>query len=168
MALLMATASAMAQETNWVGTQQNNAAETVEVKATPPIMMSPRKFRIMLRLTSNIDDPVSYAALHNSRVAIGWRAFSERGAMCGLRDSGTSGIPFYSYRVGPNIAYNLDEYDGSHVTAGINRPAMVVANFDCDMPISRGEEITIQIQFWYRLNGRWEQSDYVFEKSKIQ
>ncbi len=166
--------SASAQVADWQGVRQTTAADAVNIAATPPIFTDADEFRMMFRLTSAGDREVAYAALKaRSGSVVGWQSFSNMGAKCNTTHGRLSNIPVELYggsTMGgrPKATYDLDKNDGTGATAGVNRPAIVIADFKCDRRVARGDEVTVQIELWLRVADEWKQANYVFERKVIE
>ena len=138
-------------------------ADTVTLKATQPTLKSEQSFRIMFRLTSNTGSEVSYAATY-FRGLEGWTAFTQDGDICDVDYRDHKNIPvFYTGDNNPR----LRRYNGSKASAGVQRPAIVTADFECDGFISAGDYVTVQTRWQYRFDGIWKPADYVFENVQI-
>jgi len=174
LAAIVLSNTAEAQVTDWPGVRQSPVADAVMVAATPPIFTDADEFRMMFKLTSSGDREVPYAALRSRGGDIsGWLAFSNMGSKCETTSSKLSNITKELYggsTIGgrPKPTYDLDKNDGSGATAGINRPAIVVADFRCDRPVARGDEVTVQIELWLRVEGGWKEANYVFERKVME
>lgn len=163
LALIFAPTASTSQTTDWNGEGASSAAETVSILATKPTITGDQTFRVVFRLEPLIDTEIPYAVLYTNDGVHGWQAVTSRQRTCvvGRRD-GVSNVPSIS---GTDAnSGSLVRYDGARASMGRSRPVYLVADLECDGTIFDGDEVTLQTEFFFRLNLEWQKANYLFDR----
>lgn len=176
--LILALASvgwpAFAQTLSNGGTPTSNAAAMLKIVASNPVLHpDPGRrmsgFRMLIRATSNTGADVLYVADNQQYIKYlqgdgltGWQAYTGGGVLCMVRSqNGATGLDSINMRY-------AHTYQAGAWSAGPVRPALITADFICDGPVVKGDELTLQIKLFLMDRGTWKAADYVFERLKIQ
>lgn len=156
------------------GKPASPAAAMLKVVASNPVLRADVNtkrpgFRMLIRATSTTGADVLYVADNQDYIKYvqgtgltGWQAYTGSGALCMVRgQDGATGLE------GINIRYSQN-YKPGNWSAGPVRPAMITADFVCDGPVAKGDELTVQMKLFLLDRGAWKAADYVFERIKIQ
>jgi hypothetical protein len=170
--MMLGATPVSAQIERATATPESATAQLVELKMPAPRMipqLGDRGFRIQLRMASSSAGEIAYAAITNASGQVhNWIAYTSRASGCFLLPHYTKNIPIIGLRHPANQREQLDKYDGSDGSAGQNRPALIIADFNCDGPVAKGDAVSIQMQFWLRVDGKWLAANYAYEDITIE
>ena len=174
LAAVLAGTSAFAQISPNGGQPASPAAAMMKVTATNPVLHRDANrdhpgIRMLLRMTSNTGSEVPYGADGEQYIRFaqgygltGWQAYTGGGVLCMVSSqNGATGLDAINIRYPQN-------YKAGNWSAGPVRPAMITADFICDGPVAKGDELSVQLKLFLLDHGTWKAADYVFERIKIQ
>ena len=158
-------------------------AGLLDVKATKAMLMPTSRstlmghhvngtFRVVFRVISNGGDipfvTIGYGGFRSDYV-LDWQALSTGGARCNLVRNSISGVDVYSggtIGASDSVRSLLRQSEAGSV-ASTSRPAIVIADFDCDQPVQVGDDLSVQIKFYALGPGGWRRATYSFDEMTI-
>jgi hypothetical protein len=170
LALTFAAAStiAAAQPVPNKGDPSSAAASRLRVSATKPVLMVPKdkhgKFRMMFRLLAATDSEIPLAIIGYHNEALGWLAFTATGSQCKVVNVEGMSLSTGGYDTLEPLVKGLNQSKTtSEWHAHKTRPTIVVADFECDGPLSQNDGLTVVAKFYAYNGATWDAADFTFE-----
>jgi hypothetical protein len=186
MALLaLAAANAQAQPMPNSGKPETPQSAILKISASNVFLTGPAvrtsapfqvkgRFRVAMRALS-LDQPglpvVAIGRDGDGRNnLLNWSAFTSEGGRCTADPRHVQGVQVYTGRkvsVGGTLEQLQAEETSSHSLVDPRRPTLLIADFDCDAPLSAGDLVTVQVHFRVYQGRRWTPATYTFVDMRV-
>lgn len=152
--------AALAEPGPNTGDPVSPGASYMRVTATQPMALE-KGFRMMFRLlaTGKSEMPIAAMWVPSQGTVFEWIAYTSRGVRCFVNSNDLKGV-------GLGIQDDFRNKTSSRWNINPTRPLIVVADFQCDGRVAKGDGATVQIKF-FLFESEWVPADYTFEGATV-